>query len=342
MNRSMMASSDDESAGLPTSGDYANMVSSRAYIRLSGWTTVRLTGSDRVDFLQSFCTNDLRRVGIGQGCEALLLNVKGKIVAHVVALIGRDEALLLAGPDQGDRIVSHLDRYVIREDVTLADVSEASDWRLLNRSAAEALAPELLPRLTSPWTHESFQLDAAETLGVRAAMTWLEAYLFRGPAEQADAWETRLAAAGAVAASADAWETLRIESGWPMFGRDFDAEMLPQELGRDSQAISLTKGCYLGQETVARIDALGHVNKRLATLRFNGTSPPEIDAALTSGDAAAGRVTSACWSPQLAAPVALAMVRRGHERQGAKLDSEAGAAEVIATPAVSAATAEGS
>jgi folate-binding protein YgfZ len=124
----------------------------------------------------------------------------------------------------------------------------------------------------------------------------------------------------------------RIESGMPLFGVDFHEDNLPQEVGRDAESISFTKGCYLGQETVARIDALGHVNQRLVGVRFSGNEVPQAGTELSFGGAKVGRVTSAAWSPRLSAPLALAMVRREANAVGTKLESPFGAAEIVALP----------
>jgi folate-binding protein YgfZ len=128
------------------------------------------------------------------------------------------------------------------------------------------------------------------------------------------------------------WHALRIESGWPLFGVDFDGSNFPQEVGRDAQAISFRKGCYLGQETVARIDALGHVNKRLCTVRLAGEAAAGDD--LFAGGEPVGRVTSSSYSPRLDGWLALAMVRRGHNDPGAQLACREQPAEVVSTPAV--------
>src|SRR5262249_54035500 len=137
--------------------------------------------------------------------------------------------------------------------------------------------------------------------------------------------QAALVAAGAVLCDESVFEAARIEYGTPLFGRDFSDENLPQEVGRDRQAISFTKGCYLGQETVARIDALGHVNRLLRGVKFESDSVPAIGTELfgsagecsdqiasqnqAAGAKPIGRVTSACWSPRLNAPLGLAMVR---------------------------------
>jgi folate-binding Fe-S cluster repair protein YgfZ len=103
-------------------------------------------------------------------------------------------------------------------------------------------------------------------------------------------------------------------------------------VGRDAQAINFRKGCYLGQETVARIDALGHVNKRLCTVRLAGEAMAGDE--LFAGGESVGRVTSASYSPRFDAWLALAMVRRGHNEPGARLAYRDQFVEVIATPAV--------
>jgi folate-binding protein YgfZ len=112
------------------------------------------------------------------------------------------------------------------------------------------------------------------------------------------------------------------------------AENLPQEIDRNPQAISFTKGCYLGQETVARIDALGHVNRMLRGVRFSCDSVPVAGTPLFSDspDRPVGQVTSSCWSPRLEAPLAMAFLRRGNHEPGTRLNSELGAAEVVQLP----------
>jgi folate-binding protein YgfZ len=118
----------------------------------------------------------------------------------------------------------------------------------------------------------------------------------------------------------------------PLFGVDFDEQNFPQEVGRDREAISFTKGCYLGQETVARIDALGHVNQRLVGVRFDGSDIPGAGTELAQEGANVGKVTSAAYSPKLKAPLALAIVRREANNIGTRLDSPIGPCEVVALP----------
>ena len=141
-----------------------------------------------------------------------------------------------------------------------------------------------------------------------------------------------LVQAGARRAGPQAFEARRIEAGFPSYGPDISDKNLPQELARDARAISFTKGCYLGQETVARIDALGHVNQTLVGVRFENGASVSPGLELTVAGAAAGRVTSAAYSPLLQAPLALAYVRRGSNQPGTRLDSPVGPAEVVSLP----------
>jgi folate-binding protein YgfZ len=138
--------------------------------------------------------------------------------------------------------------------------------------------------------------------------------------------------AGAAPCGAAAVEVVRIEAGVPLYGADITEDNLPQEVNRNDQAISFTKGCYLGQETVARIDALGHVNRTLVGLKFTRGAAPDPGCELTAGETAVGRVTSVAFSPRLGAAVALGYVRQGHNQPGARLASVCGEAEVVALP----------
>ena len=157
-------------------------------------------------------------------------------------------------------------------------------------------------------------------------------YLLLMQAEQLPTVWRALRAAGARPCGQQAMETFRIEAGWPRYGRDLTEDNLPQEVGRDRLAISFTKGCYLGQETVARIDSRGHVNRLLLGLVFASPQVPKSGAELRAGTAVVGEVTSAAFCPARNAAVALGYVRRGHNEPGTSLDSAVGPATVVSLP----------
>jgi len=315
---------------------YAALTEGWGFVALRDWSTVVMRGTDCVEFLHNMCTNDLRSLEPGNGCEAFCTDVSGKIVAHLFVLIYPDRVELLAVPGQAKRIIEHLDRYVIREDVQLADETGQTVWVLVAGSQAaerlQSLFSGEMPVRARQWQLWSGELAQHCCEAVYAELTGPEDVLLKIDALKWPAVQSALKEAGATACDEEVYHVLRVESGRPLFGVDFDGSNLAQEAARDRQAISFTKGCYLGQETVARIDALGHVNKRLGSVKFVDREVPSQGAELR--DAAgkpAGCVTSVCWSPRLKGPLALAMLRRGCNAPGDLLQSEFGAAEVLPT-----------
>lgn len=322
--------------------EYRKVISGAGVAPLLDWTTLRIAGGDRASFLHNLCTNDVRTLAPGEGQEAFLTDVKGKIVAHFVVLAGEDELLLVTVPGQAQRIITHLDRYIIREDVQLADESPSLAWLIVvgrqSVDSLERLCSGCTAKLAANWAHAVVRVAGESLRLVRCEWPWCDGFMVGRPSAHVGAIARRLGESGAVACSEHVWHTVRIESGWPLYDVDFDASHLPQEVGRDAQAISFRKGCYLGQETIARIDALGHVNKRLATIAVGAEDDPkplEVGAELFAGDQVVGVVRSACWSPTLIRPLALAMVRRGFNEAGSEMRCGDRTALVINTPAIS-------
>jgi tRNA-modifying protein YgfZ len=293
--------------------EYQALKTGRAVVELTGWSSVPITGADRQTFLNNFCTNDVKRLVPGASCEAFFTNVKGKIVGHGLLHSRETEMAFVGTPGQASRLMAHLDRYVIREDVQLRDTTEERSYILV----------------VGGGPGENSNVSMLWDIVGRGESQLNEVH----PSEISDIVR-ELVAKGFVLAGPQAFKAARIEAGVPSWGVDFNEENLPQEVGRDSKAISFTKGCYLGQETVARIDALGHVNQRLAGVRFFGSDAPAEGTELILGGRIIGKVTSATFSPQLDAPLALAMVRREAHSPGARLESAAGECEVVALPVV--------
>lgn len=281
---------------------------------LALWSGVTFTGADRQAFLNNFCTNDVKRLEPGEHCEAFITNVKGKILGHGLVHSRENELVFITVPGQAPSIIAHLDRYIIREDVQLRD--STAERAYLLESGGDGAGRELA---TEHWIR--WRLLDTEFCGLRETT----------PTDLPKVKQEALTA-GAVDCGEAAFNALRIESGSPLFGVDFNADNLPQEVNRDELAISFTKGCYLGQQTVARIDALGHVNQTLVGVRFAGPDVPPAGLELTGSGNSAGHVTSSTFSPQLQAPLALAMVRRQWIPPGTPLESAAGPCEVVDLP----------
>lgn len=314
--------------------DYESLTRSVGVADLSHRTQVELTGADRAKFLHNLCTNEIRKLPVGAGCEAFLLNAQGHIVGHIYVFAGQDSHVLDSVPGQGGRIVSQLDRYLIREDVQLADRSGA--WGELLASGPDS--PALLARLgvsalpEARLAHIDTTLAGTRVKLRRVDLTSPAAYFISCELAAVPSVLQALQSVGARVCGQESVEMARIEAGHPFYGRDIHDRTLPQEVARDALAISFVKGCYIGQETVARIDALGHVNKTLVGVKFDGEQTPAAGAELLRDGQSVGQVTSAVFSPRLRAPLALAYIRRGSNTPGVRLDSTVGPAEVIRLP----------
>jgi folate-binding protein YgfZ len=304
-----MTSSERSLLGL----EYQALRSDRALVELGNWSSISVTGTDREAFLHNFCTNDVKRLVPGTSCEAFFCNVKGKVIGHGSIDCRDDELAIIGVPGQNVALIQHLDRYIIREDVQLRDATSERCYLLVTGQLPAGLTSKLIS-----WNVIGRSDSALVELDAKLAKDCI----------------AELTGSGFLRVRAEVFEAARIEAGFPFFGIDFNGENLPQEVGRDFQAISFEKGCYLGQETVARIDALGHVNQKLVGIRFPGGHVPDRGVQLTFSLKNVGSVTSAALSPSLGAPLALAMVRREANAIGTKLNSTAGECEVVALPIV--------
>jgi len=309
---------------------YRNLSQQCGVVALTDWSQIDITGSDRATFLHNMCTNEIRKLSPGQCCEAFCTDVKGKIQAQVFVFVEQDQISLLSVPGQAERIIAQLGRYVIREDVELADSTGKYALSIVVGPQAHATLKQKTENEndipTEDYNHATCTLAGKPCLVARLPILWPGTLLVRTASANSPLNGLDVPT---IDTDSPAWSSLRVESQLPLFGIDFDDSNLPQEVNRDAQSISFTKGCYLGQETVARIDALGHVNKKLVVVSIEGTSVPEVGAKLLSGDSEVGTITTACWSPQASRPAVLAMVKRGANDIGSEMESPAGKAVVV-------------
>lgn len=280
---------------------------------------VEMRGADRAAFLNSFCTNDIVKLPAGGGCEAFLTSGQAKILARLLVFAAPDALWIDADFGLAPKIIQHLERYVITEQVEMFDRTDAlAEWHLAGAGANFGRRwPELKPleMLEQALAGVACQVRRHDALGCLG-------YDILCPVAHKGAVEEFLRSQGAAPGAPEAYELLRIKAGTPMYGRDIDETNLPQEVGRDALAISYTKGCYLGQETVARIHALGHVNRLLVGMRFEGTAAVPSGARVFHGGQEAGKVTSAVMSPEGKGGFALAILRRGHAEPSTPIEVE--------------------
>lgn len=314
--------------------EYAMLTGAAAVVDCSVRARIEIAGGDRATFLHNLCSNEVRKLQPGHGCEAFFLNAKGHIVGHGFILAGQESHTIESAPAQAEALMAQLDRYLIREDVQLHN--RTSDWAEFMLGGPQAA--EVLQRATGQ-TPPAEYLTASDVsiAGVpirlwRVDFTLPASYALLFAADRRLDVYRALTDCGAHPAGRCAWETARVEAGLPIFGQDISDRNLPQEVARDDRALSFVKGCYIGQETVARIDALGHVNRSLTGVKFVGQALPQAGAQLGAAGQVIGDVTSVVYSPKLAAPLALAYVRRGYERPGTALEIDGMSAEVVALP----------
>jgi folate-binding protein YgfZ len=284
-----------------------------------------VSGPDAAEYLQGQLTNDTEALGPDEGCYAALLDRKGHLQSDMRVLrLSSGELWLDLEPEPAPAVLGHLRTYSIGREVELEDVSER--WAitsLIGPRAAEIadtedLGPEHAQRFRD-W-------DGVEVLAVA---TDLGVDLITR-ADQARGLRRLLDAAGAVEVDSAAAEVLRIESGRPRFGLDMGSEAMPAEAGITERAVDFEKGCYIGQEPVARLHYRGKPNRTLRGLRLSAAA--EHGAALRLGDRDVGTVGSACLSPALG-PIALAVVRReAAEGDQLSVGDDGVTAEVVELP----------
>jgi folate-binding protein YgfZ len=264
-----------------------------------------VSGPDAVDYLQSQLTNDFEALEPDQGCYAALLDRKGHLVADMRALrLGHVESgsiWLDAEPVAAEPLRKHLETYKIGREVEVADAS--GEWSLTSLIGPASGELAGIPPLSPEHAQHYAQHDGIEILAV-ATDQGLD--LIARP-DAVDALHERLRAAGAAPVSEEAAEIVRVEAGRPRFGLDMGPESMPAEAGIVERAVDFEKGCYIGQEPVARLHYRGKPNRRLRGLRL-GAAAAHGDP-LFLAEREVGAIGTACLSPALG-PIALAIVRR--------------------------------
>jgi folate-binding protein YgfZ len=286
---------------------------------------IELAGPEALVFLNNLGSADVKNLAEGAGIEAFLTTAKARVVAHGIVLrVHRPEPTLwfVTEPGQAERVLKHLDHYLISEQVELADrTSELALFRLVGASSAMVLSTAFeapLPEL-APWQHVARSLGNIEVIIQRQAALDLVGFDCYCPTAQSSELRQRLVSAGAVPAEPQAHEVLRVEAGWPVFGIDMDENRFVVEVGRTTQAISYSKGCFLGQEPIVMARDRGQVNRMLMGVLCGPGPVLAAGTKLFHGETEVGQTTSSVESPRLGQTIALAYLRRGHQEPGTTL-----------------------
>jgi len=267
-------------------------------IDLSARGRISVSGSEAVTFLNGLITNDMKTLAENESMPAAFANVQGRLLASVRVTRRAHDFLLDTEAVTREKVIKLIERFTLAGDFKVADLTTDSAVISIQGRGASAL----LEQITLP----------DDTMVIPATHTGEDGFdLIISAAEKDRLWQM-LVAAGATPVSAEVVEILRIEAGIARYGVDMDETNVVTETNLDD-AVSYTKGCYLGQEIIVRIKHRGHVAKKLTGLRFETDQTIEAGAVITSSDdKAIGRVTSATFSPQLQTTIALGYVR--HEQ----------------------------
>jgi folate-binding protein YgfZ len=278
---------------------------------------IRVSGERAAEMVAGLVTNDVTGLAPGQGCYAAALTAKGKIVADVRVFVEEGSVLTDAPPRAAEGWAAMVKKFVNPRVAPHADeTARLRDIGVFGpnaRHVVSAVTGVQAPALTAlaPYAHATVQIDGATVLVASVPDLGMEGFELIVPAESHAVLWQRAVDAGATPAGLEAWEIARVEAGRPEWGLDIDEATIPQEANFDElHGISYTKGCYVGQETVARVHFRGHVNKHIRGVRAAGVEPPPRGATLhDEAGAQVGDIRSAVRSPMLGG-IALAMVRR--------------------------------
>jgi len=302
--------------------EYTAATNEAAIFDVSSRTQITVTGTDRVKFLNNFCTNDLPGIPAGAGCPAYITNVKGRVLGQINIAVLEDSLIIDSVPGAATSILPHLERYIITEDVTLTDQTENTGKLFLtgpqsgSRLAAGLADPSVLN--LEPFQHYQISHENSNILISRRDWFGTPGYLFITEQTHVAELNSLLEASGCKRAGYLAYEALRISSGYPCYGVDFSEGNLPQEILRYQDAVSFTKGCYLGQEPIARLDAMGHTNKQLVVLQlslpesFDFVKPLQAEIYAPDGTIV-GQLTSVATVPDEPTAYAMGFVKAGFQ-----------------------------
>ena len=295
----------------PLDGEVLGVRRSAGVIDFSDRAKIEVTGEDRVTFLDGLVTADIKTLAPGRSAYALVLNEKSRVLGDLRIHALPDAFVLDLDAAQKDALLAHLQKFLVSDDVSLRDLGPCGHLEVHGPLAPAMVSSVVdtdvmgLPlEATAAFPigrHEVGRATRVHALGEAGFALWTFG------SEISSLWDG-LVRGGATPFGRDAYEVLRIEAGTPRFGVDMTKDTLALEVAPPG-AISMTKGCYQGQEVVARGTYVGHMNRRLLGLLVDGDTPPLRGDVVTADAQDVGSVTSACWSPSLGWVLALALLR---------------------------------
>ena len=315
------------SYGDPT-GEYWALRDSVALVDRSDAARLELLGADRSRFLNGLCTTNVATLEERHSVYGFVTEAKGRVLADLEVVAFDDRMWLLLPPQQRDAIQNHLARYLVADQVEILPLEDLLPLTLVGAGVADAFTalgvalPEELDR------HQMAELSESQVCLQRHLWQGVEAFTVWVSASIADLLaDDLIEQLGARPAGVEACEMLRLEENWPLFGIDYGNDNLPQETSLPD-AVDFEKGCYLGQEVIARLHYRGRAAKGVHSITIGGEEP-DPGAALLFEGRACGKITSVAHSPRESTTLGLAMVQRRAAEPGVELAIEGGGKAVI-------------
>ncbi len=293
-------------------GEYDAVVGSAGVLDVSYAGKLRVTGRDRVRYLHSMLSNDIKSLGPGNGCYAALLSHQGRMESDVFVYAAPEELWLECSPAGRSRLIESLNRFIVSDDVLVEDWTR----KLSIVSVQGPRAAEAAGKTTGVSLEPMALLDHRSVKGipdpcflVRRDRTGCGGFdIWASPEDAAAMWQRWVGEERLRPVGHQALDWLRTEAGIPWFGVDMDDRRLPMEMGLTS-ALSYTKGCYRGQEIVARVTHRGRLDRGFGGIALGTSDPPPAGAEIRADGARIGEVTSATFSPALGSVLALGILK---------------------------------
>ena len=273
---------------------------------------LELMGPDRERFFGGMVTAPVEGLEPGRGAFGFITDVRGRVLASATVMTLEDRLWLEIPRGRGRTIIEHLEKYIVTDQVEILPLGDMASVRIAGPKSAGVLADlgaSAAQDLNEPWSHAQVEVLDHQARLVREGHSAVPAFSLWQSSAIAPLMAEDLAAAGIGRVGAEATEALRIKHGHPLWGVDYDDSNLPQETGIPN-AVDYEKGCYLGQEIVARIHYRGQPARRMCRLVFEPGHMPAAGTEVEFDGRAAGSVTSVCPSPAGDAAIGLALLPR--------------------------------
>lgn len=280
-------------------------------IDLSSRGRIRVSGSEAVMFLNGLITNDMKTLSENRWMPAAFPTVQGRLIGAVRVVRTGGSFLIDTDAESHDAILKTVSRFTLAGDFKVTDLTDSTSLLTLQGKRAVEIAEKVFETSLADLPRDGvveLEWKGTQATIIRATHTGEDGFDLMIDSVRASEVREALISAGAQPVSEDTFETLRVEAGIARYGRDMDDSNVVVETNLDD-AVSYTKGCYIGQEIIIRIKHRGHVAKKLTGLRFDTDQKIESGAVIKSNDKEIGRVTSAVFSPKLNCTIALGYLR---------------------------------